>query len=242
MTEGLVADGVTRIFRGGAGVHEVDLQVRPGEIHALVGLNGAGKTTLMKLLLGMLRPTAGEVRLEGIPLRTMPSASWTGFGHVVEQPLAYGDLTARENLMLSARLHGLTGAEASAVVDQAITELGLERYAEVRARRLSSGNRQRVGLASALQHRPRVLVLDEPSSTLDPAGVLLLRDALRIRAAAGAAILVSSHHLDEVARIADRITVLNAGRVIGALDPEIADLEQAFFQRVLADDRNRDGT
>jgi len=109
----------------------------------------------------------------------------------------------------------------------------------VRVRRLSAGNRQRVGLASALQHHPRILVLDEPTSTLDPAGVLLLRDALRRRAAVGAAILVSSHHLDEVARIADRITVLNAGRVVGALDPGAADIERAFFQLVLTDDERR---
>ena len=144
--------------------------------------------------------------------------------------LAYGDLTARENLLLSARLHGLTAGVAAGAVDTAIGAFGLEPYAEVRVRQLSAGNRQRVGLAAAMQHHPRVVVLDEPTSTLDPAGVLLLRDALRTRRAAGAAVLVSSHHLDEVARIADRITVLNAGRVIGTLDPTGADLEQALAQ------------
>ncbi|MGG7611992.1 AAA family ATPase, partial [Streptomyces sp. ZG43] len=105
--------------------------------------------------------------------------------------------------------------------------------------RLSLGNRQRVGLAAALQHHPRLVVLDEPSNALDPAAVLLLRDALTRRARAGAAVLVSSHHLDEVARIAHRIVIMNAGRLIGDLDPVGADLEQAFFARVLADDETR---
>lgn len=239
MSAGLSASAVTRTFRGGAGIHDVHIEVRPGTIHALVGLNGAGKTTLMKVLLGMLRPTAGRVLLGGTDLRKLPAAAWSGVGHVIEHPLAYGDLTARENLLLSARLHGLTAGVAAGAVDTAIGAFGPEPYAEVRVRQLSAGNRQRVGLAAAMQHHPRVVVLDEPTSTLDPAGVLLLRDALRTRRAAGAAVLVSSHHLDEVARIADRITVLNAGRVIGTLDPTGADLEQAFFASVLADDQER---
>lgn len=240
MSADLVARRVTRVFRGGAGVHEMDLHVRPGEIHALVGLNGAGKSTLMKLLLGMLRPTAGVVSLGGIPLRNLPGSAWAGVGHVVEHPFAYGDLTVRENLLLSARLRGLNSVRAGAAVAGAVEELGLELYADVLARRLSTGNRQRVALAAALQHRPCVAVLDEPSSALDPAGVLLLRDCLRRHAAAGSAILVSSHHLDEVARIADRITVVNAGRIIGELDPAATDLERVFFDRVLADDRQRE--
>ena len=221
-------------------MHEVDLAIRPGEIHARVGLNGAGKSTLMKLLPGMLRPAAGVVLLDGIPLHAVRAHRWAGIGHVIEHPFAYGDLTARENLLLSARLRGLDPATASTIVAKAMGELGLEPYADVLARRLSSGNRQRVGLAAALQHHPRIVVLDEPSNALDPAGVLLLRDTLRGHAAAGAAILVSSHHLDEVARIANRITVINAGRLIGELDPATPDLERAFFARVLADDEHRE--
>ncbi len=112
--------------------------------------------------------------------------------------------------------------------------------ADRRFRHLSLGNRQRVGLAAALGHRPRLIVLDEPSSGLDPAAVIVLREVLRQRAAAGAGVLISSHHLDEVARIADRIVVLNRGRLIGDLDPTAADLERVFFRTVLADDERRD--
>jgi ABC-2 type transport system ATP-binding protein len=108
----------------------------------------------------------------------------------------------------------------------------------VRARRLSLGNRQRLGLAAALQHHPDAIVLDEPTNGLDPAGVILLREALVRRAAAGAGVLVSSHHLDEVARIAQRITVINSGRVIGTLDPHGIDIERSFFKLVHTDDQN----
>lgn len=231
--------GVRREFRGGAGVHGVDLAVAAGEIHALVGLNGAGKTTLMRLMLGMLRPDAGEVRIDGVPIADLPPNAWAGVGHLVEQAHAYGELDVRDNLRLAARLHGASRADATTVADAAIDELDLTRYAGVRTRRLSLGNRQRLGLATAIQHDPALIVLDEPTNALDPAGVILLREAILRRAASGAGVLVSSHHLDEVARIADRISVMNDGRIIGALDPGAIDLERAFFSLVHADDVER---
>ncbi|MDR5700917.1 ABC transporter ATP-binding protein [Agromyces aerolatus] len=231
--------GVRRTFRGGAGVHGVDLSVAPGEIHALVGLNGAGKTTLMRLMLGMLRPDGGDVRIDGTRIDELPASAWASVGHLVEQALAYGELDVRDNLRLVARLHGAGRAQAATMADASMEELNLGRYAHVRVRRLSLGNRQRVGLAAALQHDPALIVLDEPTNALDPAGVIRVREAVLRRAAAGAGVLVSSHHLDEVARVAHRISVLNEGRLIGALDPGAPDLERAFFALVLADDLNR---
>ncbi|KRC61138.1 ABC transporter [Agromyces sp. Root81] len=236
----LEALGLVRRFPGGAGVHGIDLLVRPGEIHAIVGLNGAGKTTLMRLLLGMLRPQAGTARIDGIEIGEGPSSIWAGVGQLVEHPLAYSELDGRSNLIVAARLHGIERRTAGALVDRAIAEFDLARYSTVRASRLSLGNRQRLGLAAALQHDPALIVLDEPTNALDPAGVILLREALLRRAGAGAGILVSSHHLDEVARIADRITVVNAGRTIGSLDPAGVDLERAFFAMLHADDSERE--
>lgn len=227
------ARGLTREFGGGAGVRDIDLDVEAGEIHALVGLNGAGKTTLMRLLLGMLRPDAGTVRIDGAPAGP---AVWSRVGHLVESPFAYGELDGRTNLVLAARLHGVPAEETRPMVDTILSELNLGRYATVLARRLSLGNRQRLGLAAALQHDPNVIVLDEPTNALDPAGVILLREALLRRASAGAGVLVSSHHLDEVARVSHRITVINAGRVIGTLDPHGVDIERSFFALVHADD------
>ncbi len=231
----LELDAVSRAFRGGAGVHELTLRVAPGEIVALVGLNGAGKTTLMRLALGMLRPDRGIVRVDGQNVATARPVVWRRVGHVIEMPLAYPELTARQNLWASARLRGADPA----CVDTALAVWSLAPYADQRVRRLSLGNRQRVGLAAALAHDPALIVLDEPTNALDPEGVVTLRDALVARAGSGAAVLVSSHHLDEVARIADRIVVLNRGRLIGELDPAAADLERVFFDRVRADDRAR---
>jgi len=232
----LAFDDVSLRFRGGAGVERLAFRVDPGEVVALIGLNGAGKTTLMRLALGMLRPREGTVRLFGGPLTTMPPASWARVGALIEVPLAYPELTVRENLRIASLLRG---ADPRTVVQGSLEAWRLEPLAERRFRRLSLGNRQRTGLAAALQHDPAFIVLDEPSNALDPASVILLRDQLTRRARDGAAVLVSSHHLDEVARIADRVLLMNAGRLIGELDTSGTDVERAFFERIRDDDEHR---
>jgi ABC-2 type transport system ATP-binding protein len=232
----LQAGGVTRLFSGGAGVRDTDIRVAGGQVHALVGLNGAGKTTLMRLLLGMLRPSAGSVRIHGQPVDAAGPRVWAEVGHLVGPPPVYPELDVRTNLAVSARLRGVPASRVSSTVEDAMAEFGLERYAHTRSRTLSTGNRQRLGVAAALQHHPALIVLDEPTSALDPAGVILVREALQRRAGAGAGVLVSSHHLDEVARIAHPIAVVNRGRLIGRLDPRGVDIERAFFDLVHADD------
>lgn len=232
----LAFEGVGLRFRGGSGVEDLAFRVEPGEVAALVGLNGAGKTTLMRLALGMLRPQRGLVRLFGQPLAALPPVAWAQVGALVETPAAYPELTVRENLRIACRLRGCDSGR----VAEALEDWWLTPVADRRFRRLSLGNRQRTGLAMALQHDPRLIVLDEPGNALDPASVILLRDQLVRRAREGAAILVSSHHLDEVARIADRVLLMNAGHLIGELDTTGADLERAFFARIRADDAHRD--
>lgn len=227
-------DEVGFTFRGGSGVAGLSLRVGAGEVVALVGLNGAGKTTLMRLALGMLRPRSGVVRLFGAPLAALPQRAWGRVGALIEGPAAYPELTVRENLRIASLLRGATPAPRAV-----LERFGLGGVADRRYRRLSLGTKQRVGLAVALQHDPRLIVLDEPTNALDPASVILLRDQLRHRAAGGAGILVSSHHLDEVARIADRVVLMNAGRLIGTLDTAGPDLERAFFERIRADDERR---
>lgn len=234
MSDALVATGATRVFANGAGVFDLDIELVSGQVVALVGLNGAGKSTLMRVLLGMLRLDRGVVRLGGYLLSEAPTEAWARVGHLVEYPLAYPELSGRRNLQLSARLRRVPNIDRA--VEDIITELALEPYADRRVRSLSLGNKQRVGLAAALQHDPNVIVLDEPTNSLDPAGVIRLRESLLRRAGDGAAILVSSHHLDEVARIANRIVVMNAGRLIGDLDPATQEIEHAFFEVVRIDD------
>jgi ABC-2 type transport system ATP-binding protein len=229
MTTRLSLDELHKVFANGDGLHGVSLTVEPGEIHAIVGLNGAGKSTLMRLALGMSKPDSGTVTVGGVRLSTTERPPWGRVGHLVEYPFAYPELTVRHNLVLAARLHGLGRSEANASVAAVIDELDLGRYVARKAAALSLGNKQRVGLASALQHPSDLIVLDEPSNALDPSGVILLRTALEARAAAGAGILVSSHHLDEVARIAHTITVINNGRIVGDIAPDGIDIERTFF-------------
>jgi ABC-2 type transport system ATP-binding protein len=225
------AAALTRSFGDVAAVRGVDLEVRAGEVHALVGLNGAGKSTLMRLLVGLLRPDAGAVELWGTSAWRAPAPVRARIGFASGAP-AYGELTVRENLRTAARLHGCGPAEARRRTDDLLASLALDRWSGRRARTLSDGNRQRLALATALVHDADLLVLDEPTSALDPAGVIEVRENVRRRASQGAAVLVSSHHLDEVARVATTITVVHDGRVVGALPPDGVDLERQFFRIV----------
>lgn len=235
----LAAEGLARTYAGEVALAGVDLTVGPGEIHAIVGLNGAGKSTLMKLLVGMLRPSAGRALVLGREARTAGAGTWSRVGHLVESAFVYPELTVAENLTAAARLHGVGPVAAARAVEVALEELALAPVRDRRAGILSSGNRQRLGLAAALVHRPGVLVLDEPTNALDPVGVVDLRGLLLERAHGhGAAVLVSSHHLDEVSRVADTITVLHRGTVVGGLRPGDVDLERRFFGVVHAAERS----
>ncbi|MGA8039216.1 MAG: ABC transporter ATP-binding protein [Acidimicrobiia bacterium] len=239
-TPPLLADGLTRQFDDEMALDHFDLSVQRGEIHAVVGLNGAGKTTLMRLLLGMLRPDAGSARVLGFEAHEAPSRVWSHVGHLIETPFAYPELTVEENVEAAALLHGVETAELAGLVERAVGRFGLAHWARRRARSLSLGNRQRLGLASATVHQPLVLVLDEPANALDPAGVVFIRDLLGEYRDRGAAILVSSHHFDQLARVADRITVLHRGRHVGELDSSGVDLESRFFEIVYQADLTDD--
>lgn len=229
----------THRYPNGDGLIDASLTVEPGRVHALVGMNGAGKSTLMRIALGMTGLTSGMAHVLGRPVADATSDVWASVGHAVDDRGGYPDLTVHDNLRVATRLHRVAKPAVDAAVDAVLTEMDLARYARRRLRHLSAGNRQRVSVASALVHGPKLLIFDEPTSTLDPAGVLLVRAAIERRAAAGGGVLVSSHHLDEVARVADTITVLNNGRVIGHLDPHGADIELAFFAMVRGDDGGR---
>lgn len=230
---------LARAFDGESAVDGVDLRVIAGEVHAIVGLNGAGKTTLLRMLLGMVRPQAGEARIGGVNVESAGPFVWRQVGCQIESPCAYPELSVRENLVAAALLHGVERAQIQDRVAHAIARFGLARWEHRRSRHLSLGNRQRLGLASTLIHEPSIVVLDEPANALDPAGLLFIRDLLQQTAERGAAVLVSSHHLDEIARVAARITLLHRGRIIGGLDPTGVDLERQFFEKIHQDDQRR---
>lgn len=241
----LNAQDIRKSFDDESALSGVSLKLRAGSIHALVGLNGAGKTTLMRVMLGMIRPDSGRVTFrvgsKAIPVERVRAAEWGQVGYLVGTPFSYPELTVTETIIAAAELRGLSRADAVSRAQQVIDRLSLRHWADRRAHRLSMGNLQRLGLACALVHKPRLVVLDEPSNGLDPAGVRLIREVLRESAQAGAAILVSSHHLDETARLADTITVVHRGRIVGTLAPDGVDLERQFFDMVLLADQSEPG-
>lgn len=206
----IAVETATKRYRDVTAVDAVSLTVGSGEIYALLGLNGAGKTTLIRMLLGMIRPTAGRVSLFGVPVTAHAPEIWAHVGYLVESAAAYPDLTVRENLEVVRRLRRIGRRET---VGEAMERLGLTEYADRRARTLSLGNTQRLGLAKALLHQPRLLILDEPANGLDPAGVVEIRDLLRTLAGNGTTVFVSSHVLTEVARLATRIAIIHGGRL-----------------------------
>ncbi|PWK84464.1 ABC-type multidrug transport system ATPase subunit [Lentzea atacamensis] len=206
------ARGLTKRYGDVSAVDDVSLRIEAGEIYALLGLNGAGKTTTIRMLLGMVRPTGGSVAVLGTALRPGTKAVWSRVGYLVETPAAYPELTVIENLAVAARLRGLRGGHH---VSDVIDRLGLDPYAHRRARTLSLGNAQRLGLAKALLHKPDLLILDEPANGLDPAGVAEIRDLLLdLSLMHGVTVLLSSHILTEVARLATRIGVIQFGSPI----------------------------
>jgi ABC-2 type transport system ATP-binding protein len=206
----VTVESASKHYRDVTAVDTVSLSVRSGEIYALLGLNGAGKTTLIRMLLGMIRPSSGRVDVFGAPVSARALEIWSDVGYLVESPAAYPQLTVRENLEVVRRLRRI---DNRTVVDDAIDRLGLGAYADRRARNLSLGNVQRLGLAKALLHQPKLLILDEPANGLDPAGVVEIRDLLMDLAAEGTTVFLSSHVLAEVARLATRIGIIHSGRL-----------------------------
>jgi ABC-2 type transport system ATP-binding protein len=196
---------------------ELDLQVAPGEIFGLVGANGAGKTTLIKILVGILRPETGTVRVLGLDPVRDAVALRAQIGYMPQTPALYDDLTASENLRFFAAAHA--GARAATkLVDAALREVGLLDRQNDLFHTLSGGMKQRLSLACALLRRPRLLLLDEPTTGVDPSLRARLWSYLRARAAAGATVLLSTHQMDEVGHC-DRVAIIRNGRVLACDTP-----------------------
>ena len=194
----------------------VHLRVVQGEIYGFLGLNGAGKTTTIRLLLGLIRPSAGSVTVLGQRVGPDGRGPWRQVGHLVEAPAAYPELTVHENLEIARRLQSISDGKATA---RAIERLGLAPYAQRKAGVLSTGNLQRLGLARALLHEPALLILDEPANGLDPAGVVEIRGLLAgLAREQGVTVFMSSHILTEVDRLATRIGIIHKGRLLEELE------------------------
>ncbi|MBM4293012.1 MAG: ABC transporter ATP-binding protein [Deltaproteobacteria bacterium] len=192
-------------------VRGVDLHVAPGEVFGLLGGNGAGKSTTMKMLMGLIHPSGGRAALFGRPARDAEARRGVGF--LPENPVFYDELTPLEVLELLCALHAVPAQRRRRHAAELLARVGLTHAADRPLRRLSKGMHQRVGVAQALIGAPRLIVLDEPLSGLDPQGRREVRDALLEERARGAAIMLSSHILPDVEALCDRFAVLRAGRV-----------------------------
>jgi heme ABC exporter ATP-binding subunit CcmA len=223
----LEARGLRRSFGGLKVLRGVDLVVRPGEAVVVAGPNGAGKTTLLRVLAGLTRPEAGEVRVLGRPVRGDGDTGRREIGFVSHQSLLYDDLTLAQNLTFAARLYRLPRpAEAAR---GALAAAGLTPRADDSPRRLSRGLTQRAAIARALLHRPRLLLLDEPFTALDADAGGRLRGDLAARLGDGMGMVIVSHRLSEVWALAKRVAVLAEGR--WACDEPAAGALEAFLPR-----------
>jgi ABC-2 type transport system ATP-binding protein len=221
-------------YRDVTAVEHLSLRVAEGEIYAFLGLNGAGKTTTIRMLLGMIKPTAGTATVLRTRVRLGSVEPWASVGYLVETPHAYPELTVYENLEVARRLHPGTPPKA---IGRTIERLGLAAYADRRAGTLSHGNAQRLGLARALLHDPRLLILDEPANGLDPAGIVEIRELLlELTREQGVTVFMSSHILAEVSRVAQRIGIIHEGHLLQEL--EVDELEQNRQRRLLVEARD----
>jgi ABC-2 type transport system ATP-binding protein len=207
----LEIDSVSKRYGATVALDGVSFDVRPGELFGFVGSNGAGKTTTMRIALGVLAADSGEVRFGGEPLT---HETRTHIGYMPEERGLYPRMKVLDQLVYLAELHGLSTNGAYTNAERWIARLGLTERRGDEVQKLSLGNQQRVQLAAALVHDPAVLVLDEPFSGLDPIAVDVMSQVLRERAAAGVPVVFSSHQLDLVERLCDRVGIIRNGRMV----------------------------
>ena len=227
---------LNKVFGAIQAVAELDLRVQTGEIYGLLGPNGSGKTTLMRLLIGLAKADSGEVRVLGRP---MPDRALLGeVGYMTQAEALYSDLTARENVLFFA---ALSGVRTASWIGEALELVELQARANDLVGSLSGGLRRRVSLACALVHRPRLLILDEPTVGVDPQLRVAFWQHFRRLADAGVTLVISSHVMDEAGRC-DRLGFMREGRLIAEGSPDelrqrsgMSDLEQAFLKFAEAD-------
>lgn len=232
----LQLDHITRHRAGRAAVADLSLTLDSGQVLGLLGVNGAGKSTTLAMIAGALTPDSGAIKLNGKDFLEHPELAQRGIGWLPERAPLWPELTVLEHLDAHGRLRGLGGAALAKARQRIVDRLELGALSRRLAGVLSQGQRQRLGLACALLHEPSLLVLDEPANALDPVQVAALRTVIRDQAAAGTAVILSTHLLAEVTAACDRVAILHEGRL--RYDGPITDddhkmLEQTFFDIAL---------
>ena len=210
----LQTKNLTKKYGNFTAVDNLNLTVHAGEIFGLLGPNGAGKTTTILMLLGLTEPTAGEVRVLGLDPARNPLQVKAQVGYLPDQVGFYDKLSARENLIYTAKLNGLPRAEAYRRIDDALARMGLADVADKAVRKFSRGMRQRLGVAEVLIKQPKLIIMDEPTMGLDPEGAREFLDIIRQLKGEGITILLSSHLLFQVQSVCDRVGLFNAGKMV----------------------------
>jgi ABC-2 type transport system ATP-binding protein len=205
---------VTKMYGSKTALESLTLQLERGEVFAFLGPNGAGKTTTIKLMCGLLFPTSGTVRIGGFDLQREGDRARQLISYVPDQPFLYDKLTGREFLQFIADMYGLAGRHGRTRIQEMIELFGLGDFVDDLTERYSHGMRQRTVFASALLHEPQVLIVDEPTVGLDPRSVRLLKDLFRREAARGTTVFLSTHSLDVAQELANRIAIVDRGRLI----------------------------
>lgn len=216
----ILAEDLTRHFGDFVAVDHIRVTVEPGEVFGLLGANGAGKTTAIRMLCGMLPPTAGRIRVADVDMARHARRARGQIGYVAQRFSLYGDLTVSENLKLQAGLYGLTGARQRERLTWALAHLELTDRKDVMARALPLGYQRRLALAAALLHEPRALFLDEPTSGVDPMARQRFWELIYELADGGIGILVTTHYMDE-ALFCDRLALMQAGRIVTEGTPDV---------------------
>jgi ABC-2 type transport system ATP-binding protein len=206
---------VSKLYGPKVAVQNLSLHVPAGELFAFLGPNGAGKTTTIKMLCGLLFPTSGSVSVGGFDLKTHGDSARALISYVPDQPFLYEKLTGREFLQFTADLYAMPSSRAAEKIDEVIDLFHLEDFVDDLTERYSHGMRQRTVFAAALVHEPRLLIADEPTVGLDPKSIRELKTLLRRLAADGMTIFLSTHTLDIAQELADRIGIIDHGRLLG---------------------------
>ena len=215
-------------------VNDLNLSIESGELVGFLGLNGAGKTTTMRMLLGLIKPTSGECYIQGNKIDQYNLEVRNEIGYIIETPYSYPDLTVQENLEIVSTLRGIRNKDA---IDWVTEKLKLDQYKDKQVKHLSLGNVARLGIAKAIIHKPKILILDEPTNGLDPFGVIEVRELLKELANnLGTTVLISSHKLEEISKVATRIVIIHGGRLIREVESKELDLY--LEKRLLVSGRN----
>jgi len=234
MNEPIIIEGLTKYYGNFLALDGLNLRVVENENIGLLGPNGSGKSTTLKILCCLIKPSSGKAFINGIDVTENPEAALASTGALIETPEFYAYLTPQETLTYLGNLRGMKGTQLKSRIDEVIKLVGLEKWANVKIEKFSRGMKQRLGLAQALLHDPKILILDEPALGLDPRGIVEFREIIE-NAGREKTVFFASHQLDEVTRICDRVAFIAGGKLLlyeslETIQANYGTLEQAYLK------------